>query len=42
MKGDNLKVDLTVGDIYGRGYDKLGFPKDLLASSLGKVKDCQN
>lgn len=24
-------------DIYGKGVDKLGLPKDLVASSLGKI-----
>lgn len=35
--GSNLKVDLTVGDIYGPGVDKIaGLHKDIIASSMGK------
>ncbi|XP_044958582.1 pantothenate kinase 1 [Hordeum vulgare subsp. vulgare] len=36
--GDNLAVDLTVGDIYGeRGYPKIGLPASTTAASFGKV-----
>jgi Fumble len=35
--GSNLKVDLTVGDIYGPGVEKIaGLHKDIIASSMGK------
>ena len=35
--GTNLKVDLTVGDIYGPSVDKIaGLHKDIIASSMGK------
>lgn len=37
QEGDNTKVDLTVGDIYGREYTKAGLASDLLASSFGKL-----
>ncbi|KAK8951675.1 Pantothenate kinase 2 [Platanthera zijinensis] len=38
QKGDNLAVDLTVGDIYGeQGYPKIGLPATTTASSFGKV-----
>ncbi|VAI84074.1 unnamed protein product [Triticum turgidum subsp. durum] len=37
-RGDNLAVDLTVGDIYGeRGYPKIGLPASTTAASFGKV-----
>ena len=36
-KGDSTKVDLLVKDIYGGGYDLLGLPADLVASSFGKA-----
>ena len=36
-KGSNLKVDLTVGDIYGDGVQQVaGLHKDIIASSMGK------
>lgn len=36
-EGDNLKVDLTVGDIYGDGVSQVaGLHKDIIASSVGK------
>ncbi|KRX02912.1 hypothetical protein PPERSA_13166 [Pseudocohnilembus persalinus] len=35
--GDNKNVDLTVEDIYGENTEQLGLPKDLLASSMGKL-----
>lgn len=35
--GINLKVDLSVGDIYGDGVDQVaGLHRDIIASSLGK------
>ncbi|KAI0494509.1 hypothetical protein KFK09_024647 [Dendrobium nobile] len=38
QRGDNLTVDLTVGDIYGEhGYPKIGLPATTTASSFGKV-----
>lgn len=35
--GDNTKSDMTVEDIYGSAYEKLQLPKDIIASSLGKL-----
>lgn len=35
--GNNEKVDLLVGDIYGEGYDKIGLKSNHIASSMGKV-----
>lgn len=38
QQGNNLSVDLTVGDIYGeQGYPKHGLPASTTASSFGKV-----
>ncbi|XP_020241723.1 pantothenate kinase 1-like isoform X1 [Asparagus officinalis] len=38
QRGNNLSVDLTVGDIYGgHGYLKHGLPASTTASSFGKV-----
>lgn len=38
QRGNNLSVDLTVGDIYGEhGYPKHGLPASTTASSFGKV-----
>ncbi|KAJ1698700.1 hypothetical protein LUZ63_007212 [Rhynchospora breviuscula] len=38
QRGDNLSIDLTVGDIYGEhGYPKIGLPATTTASSFGKV-----
>lgn len=38
QRGNNLSVDLTVGDIYGdMGYPKIGLPATTTASSFGKV-----
>lgn len=37
FKGKLTKTELLVEDIYGKGVDKLGLPKDLVASSLGKI-----
>ncbi|KAI0931384.1 hypothetical protein AcW1_001204 [Taiwanofungus camphoratus] len=36
-KGDNSKVDMLVGDIYGQDYSKLGLKSTIIASSFGKV-----
>ena len=37
-RGDNSKVDMLVGDIYGGlDYDKIGLSRDTIASSFGKV-----
>ncbi len=35
--GDNAAVDLTVGDIYGRNYDRFGLKASTIASSFGKA-----
>ncbi|KAJ2608926.1 hypothetical protein H4S08_004261, partial [Coemansia sp. RSA 1365] len=35
--GDNTKVDLMVGDIYGSDYDKIGLKASNIASSMGGV-----
>ncbi|KAH0607479.1 uncharacterized protein H6S33_002513 [Morchella sextelata] len=35
--GDNTKVDMLVGDIYGGGYGKVGLKSNTIASSFGKV-----
>lgn len=37
--GDNAKVDMLVGDIYGtgKGYGKIGLKSNTIASSFGKV-----
>lgn len=40
MKGDPSKVDMMVGDIYGKNSDaleKIGLPSDIVASSFGKL-----
>jgi len=37
-KGDNTKVDMMVGDIYGgRAYETAGLSADTIASSFGKI-----
>ncbi|OSX66974.1 hypothetical protein POSPLADRAFT_1128768 [Postia placenta MAD-698-R-SB12] len=36
-KGDNNKVDMLVGDIYGQDYSKFGLKSTMIASSFGKV-----
>ncbi|CZS97562.1 hypothetical protein WAI453_008694 [Rhynchosporium graminicola] len=36
-KGDNSKVDMLVGDIYGGDYGKIGLKSSTIASSFGKV-----
>lgn len=37
MLGDNSKVDMLVGDIYGQDYQKIGLKSSVIASSFGKV-----
>ncbi|WAQ82815.1 hypothetical protein PtA15_3A179 [Puccinia triticina] len=37
LKGDNSKVDMLVGDIYGQDYGKIGLKSSTIASSFGKV-----
>ncbi|CAG8951836.1 hypothetical protein HYFRA_00005640 [Hymenoscyphus fraxineus] len=36
-RGDNVKVDMLVGDIYGTDYGKIGLKSSTIASSFGKV-----
>lgn len=36
-RGDNSKVDMLVGDIYGTDYGKIGLKSSTIASSFGKV-----
>jgi type II pantothenate kinase len=36
-RGDNAKVDMLVGDIYGQDYGKIGLKSSTIASSFGKV-----
>ncbi|TLD22295.1 hypothetical protein PspLS_07862 [Pyricularia sp. CBS 133598] len=36
-KGDNSRVDMLVGDIYGTDYGKIGLKSSTIASSFGKV-----
>ncbi|RQM06776.1 hypothetical protein DH86_00002751 [Scytalidium sp. 3C] len=36
-EGDNAKVDMLVGDIYGTDYGKIGLKSTTIASSFGKV-----
>ena len=40
-KGDSSKVDMSVADIYGRGYPEIGLEANFIASSFGKLKDLQ-
>jgi type II pantothenate kinase len=40
-KGDNKRVDMLVGDIYGSGYNKIGLKATAIASSFGKVFKCK-
>src|SRR5690606_13601485 len=35
--GDNRKVDMLVGDIYGCDYNRIGLKGTAIASSLGKL-----
>lgn len=37
QEGDNTKVDMLVGDIYGTDYQKIGLKSSNIASSFGKV-----
>ncbi|KAI5777378.1 fumble-domain-containing protein [Geopyxis carbonaria] len=36
-QGDNAKVDMLVGDIYGGGYSRIGLKATTIASSFGKI-----
>lgn len=36
-RGDNTKVDMLVGDIYGTDYGKIGLKSTTIASSFGRV-----
>lgn len=36
-RGDNTKVDMLVGDIYGTSYDAIGLKSTSIASSMGKI-----
>lgn len=36
-RGDNTKVDMLVGDIYGGEYSRIGLKSSTIASSFGKV-----
>ncbi|PHH86207.1 hypothetical protein CDD83_10577 [Cordyceps sp. RAO-2017] len=40
--GDNAKVDMLVGDIYGTDYGKIGLKSTAIASSFGKVFRMKN
>lgn len=40
-KGDNTKVDMLVGDIYGGSYSKIGLKKTTIASTFAKVQQSQ-
>ena len=40
--GDSDVVDMTVGDIYGRGYDKFHLSPSVIASSFGKLATRQD
>ncbi|KAI8459370.1 fumble-domain-containing protein [Phakopsora pachyrhizi] len=37
LRGDNSRVDMLVGDIYGQDYEKIGLKSSVIASSFGKV-----
>ncbi|BFZ55166.1 hypothetical protein PYCC9005_002206 [Savitreella phatthalungensis] len=39
--GDNSRVDMLVGDIYGQGYGKIGLKASTIASTFGKVFSLQ-
>ncbi|KAM3513586.1 hypothetical protein MY11210_002781 [Beauveria gryllotalpidicola] len=36
-RGDNTRVDMLVGDIYGQDYSKIGLKSTTIASSFGRV-----
>jgi len=36
LQGDNRNVDMLVGDIYGRDYEKIGLGTEVIASSMAK------
>jgi type II pantothenate kinase len=36
-RGDNTKVDMLVGDIYGTDYNRIGLKSTTIASTMGKV-----
>eukprot|EP00923_Selenidium_pygospionis_P039729 GHVN01068960.1.p1 GENE.GHVN01068960.1~~GHVN01068960.1.p1 ORF type:complete len:1055 (+),score=206.88 GHVN01068960.1:66-3230(+) len=38
LSGQNSKVDMLVGDIYGGDYDAVGLKGNVIASSFGKVQ----
>jgi len=38
MAGDSSHCDMSVGDIYGGSYGKLGLPAQMIASSFGKLQ----
>jgi type II pantothenate kinase len=38
IQGDSSNIDLSVGDIYGGTYEKLGLPANMIASSFGKLQ----
>lgn len=40
--GDNKKVDLLVGDIYGTDYTKMNLKSTTIASSFGKLRQSNN
>lgn len=37
LQGDNTKVDMLVGDIYGTDYSHIGLSSTTIASSFGKI-----
>lgn len=42
INGDNIKIDMTVEDIYGDELSNLGLSKDIIASSFGKAVHNKN
>ena len=42
ISGDNIKIDMTVEDIYGDKLTNLGLSKDVIASSFGKAVHDRN
>lgn len=40
--GNNKKLDLLVGDIYGSSYEKVGLPSYVIASNFGKIGTINN